>query len=168
MKSSALLVDAFERIRDAVHPAISGLSPEELGFRPGGASNSIGWLVWHLARVQDDHVAALREAEQVWTAGGWAERFALPLAVTDIGYGHSPQEVGMVTTNASLLAGYFEEVHDATVTYIEGLSDADLDRVVDERWNPPVTCSVRLVSVVADDLQHVGQAAYVRGILPIR
>jgi hypothetical protein len=27
---------------------------------------------------------------------------------------------------------------------------------------------VRLVSVIADDLQHVGQAAYVRGILQRR
>src|ERR1700761_7026780 len=111
MPDSDLLVDAFERIRDAVHPAISGLSPEELAFRPDSASNSIAWLVWHLTRVQDDHVAALHDAEQVWTAGGWLERFSLPLDPADIGFGHSPEEVAVVVADSRLLSGYFEDVH---------------------------------------------------------
>jgi uncharacterized damage-inducible protein DinB len=168
MPDSDLLVDAFERVRDAVHPAISGLSPEELAFRPDSASNSIAWLVWHLTRVQDDHVAALHDAEQVWTAGGWLERFSLPLDPADIGFGHSPEEVGVVVADARLLSGYFEDVHAATLDYVRNLSRDDLDRVVDTRWDPPVTCGARLVSVIADDLQHVGQAAYVRGVLQRR
>ena len=79
MASSDVLVDAFERIRDAVNPAVNGLSAEQLAFRPDGESNSIGWLVWHLTRIQDDHVAGLQGGEQVWTADGWSERFALPV-----------------------------------------------------------------------------------------
>ena len=143
MTSTELLVDAFERIRDAVHPAVNGLSRDELAFRPEDNSNSIAWLVWHLTRIQDDHVAGLDGREQVWTANGWAERFALSLDVSDTGYGHGPELVAMVT-------------------------DEDLSRVVDRSWDPPVTVRVRLVSVIADDLQHAGQAAYVRGILQQR
>ncbi len=79
MTSIDLLVDAFERVRDAVHPAVNGLSLEELTFRPDSESNSIAWLVWHLTRIQDDHVAGLDGDEQVWTGGGWAARFGLPL-----------------------------------------------------------------------------------------
>jgi hypothetical protein len=168
MNSSDLLADAFERIRDAVHPAVSGLTSEELAFRPDAESNSIAWLVWHLTRIQDDHIAGLDGDEQVWTSRGWAERFALPLDASDTGYGHGPEDVAAVTADDRLLTGYFEEVHEKTLRYVGSLTDSDLNRVIDKSWDPPVTVSVRIVSVIADDLQHVGQAAYVRGILQRR
>jgi hypothetical protein len=163
MTSTDLLVDAFERIRDAVHPAVNGLSTDDLAFRPEGGSNSIAWLVWHLTRIQDDHVAGLEGGEQVWIAEGWSDRFALPLDPTDTGYGHGPDDVAAVTADAELLLGYFESVHEKTLAYVSTLTDDDLSKVIDSSWDPPVTVSIRLVSVIADDLQHVGQAAYVRG-----
>ena len=165
MTSNDLLADAFERVRDAVHPAANGLSPEELAFRPDAESNSIAWLVWHLTRIQDDHVAGLRGSEQVWHAGGWAKRFDLPLDDADTGYGHGPEDVAAVVADSQMLLGYFEDVHQETQRFVASLGGADLDRVVDRDWDPPVTVAVRLVSVIADDLQHAGQAAYVRGIL---
>jgi hypothetical protein len=168
MTSSEILADAFERIRDAVHPAVNGLSPEELAYRPDPEANSIAWLVWHLTRIQDDHVAGLDGGEQVWKAGGWAERFALPLDDADTGYGHGPEDVAAVVADAQLLLGYFEDVHQRTQRFVGALAETDLDRVVDRDWDPPVTMSVRLVSVIADDLQHAGQAAYVRGMLQRR
>ena len=168
MTSTDLLVDTFERIRDAVHPAVNGLSADELAFRPDPESNSIAWLVWHLTRIQDSHVAGLTDSEQVWMANGWAERFSLPFDASDTGYGHDPDMVAAVTADASSLLGYFEDVHARTLEYVRSLSESDLSGVVDPGWDPPVTMSVRLVSVVADDLQHVGQAAYVRGILQRR
>jgi uncharacterized damage-inducible protein DinB len=165
MSSNELLVDAFERVRDAVHPAVNGLSADELTFRPDDGSNSIAWLVWHLTRIQDDHVAGLGGGEQVWTARDWDERFGLPLDPTDTGYGHDSDTVGVVVADAESLLGYYDEVHENTLAFVRGLGDDDLSRVVDRNWDPPVTVSVRLVSVIADDLQHAGQAAYVRGIL---
>ena len=80
MGTTDLLMDAFERIRDGVHPTANGLNVEELSFRPDVESNSIAWLVWHLTRIQDDHVAHLRGDSQRWLEAGWAERFALPPA----------------------------------------------------------------------------------------
>jgi uncharacterized damage-inducible protein DinB len=165
MTSADLLSDSFERIRDAVFPAVSGLSPDDLAFRPDEESNSIAWLVWHLTRIQDDHVADLNGTEQVWTAQGWVERYALPLDPADTGYGHGPEDVAAVRADAESLLGYFEEVHEKTQRFVNSLVDDELLRVVDQDWDPPVTVGIRLVSVIADDLQHVGQAAYVRGIL---
>jgi Protein of unknown function (DUF664) len=110
-------------------------------------------------------VAGLHGGEQVWKAGGWAKRFDLPLDDADTGYGHGPEDVAAVVADAQMLLGYFEDVHQRTQRYVAGLSEADLGRVVDRDWDPPVTVGVRLVSVIADDLQHAGQAAYVRGIL---
>jgi uncharacterized damage-inducible protein DinB len=169
MEAVGLLVDAFGRVRDTVHSAVGGLTGEQLNARLDPGANSIAWLVWHLTRVQDDHVAAVAGTEQVHTAAGWAGRFAFPFATTDIGYGHNSADVGAVRVDdAALLVGYYDAVHEQTLGYLRGLRGADLDRVVDEAWDPPVTLAVRLVSVVNDDLQHAGQAAFVRGVLSRR
>ena len=157
-----LLTDSFLRIRDLVAEVTTDLSPAAASFRPDPAANSIGWLVWHLSRVQDDHVAELAGVDQVWPR--WRDRFALPFEPDVIGYGHSSAEVAAVQVEAELLAAYHAEVHELTQRYLDSLTEAELQRVVDERWDPPVTVSVRLVSVVGDCLQHLGQASYVRGL----
>jgi len=165
MTSAELLVDAFGRVREVVHTVVDGLTPEQLAYRIADRANSIGWLVWHLTRVQDDHVAAAAGTEQVWTAAGWLERFGLPFDRHATGYGQGPDEVAAVRVmSPQVLTGYHDAVHDQTVRYVRGLTDGDLDRIVDQRWDPPVTLGVRLVSVIADDLQHAGQAAMVRGV----
>lgn len=165
MTMAEMLQDVFGRVRDIVHDVVEGSTPEELSTRVGGSANSIAWLVWHLTRVQDDHVAGVVGAEQVWTSKGWAPRFALPFAAEDTGYGHGPDEVAAVTADAGLLLGYHDAVCAATLDIVGTLVDADLERVVDEHWDPPVTMGVRLVSVIADVLQHAGQAAFVNGML---
>ena len=164
MTSTDLLTDAFGRIREAVHQAVDGLSRDELRFRVDEEANSIAWLVWHLTRIQDDHIADVAEVEQVWTAGGWVDRFALPLDRLDHGYGHSASQVAAVQADAELLTAYHDAVYEQTLRFLEGISDSDLPRIVDTRWDPPVTLAVRLVSVISDDLQHAGQAAFIRGI----
>jgi uncharacterized damage-inducible protein DinB len=165
MTATSVLNEAFGRVQSIAHGAVKDLTPEQLSSRPDDEGNSIAWLVWHLARVQDDHIADVAGVEQQWTSAGWNKRFELPLDDGDIGYGHSSEQVSVVHANADLLCDYLDAVQAATAQYIAGLEDADLDRIVDERWDPPVTLRVRLVSVLSDDLQHAGQAAYVRGLI---
>jgi hypothetical protein len=166
MDTADLLVDAFGRIRQAVHQAVDGVTAEGLAFRPDGEANSIAWLVWHLTRIQDDHLADVEGREQVWTKEGWFRRFALPLDPSDTGYGHTTDHVAALQIDSGeLLTGYYDAVHQETLRYLAGLRDPDLDRIVDRSWDPPVSLAVRLNSVLADDLQHAGQAAYVRGLL---
>lgn len=166
MEVGAIFADAFGRVREGVHAVLDGLSQEELDTRPGPEANAIGWLVWHIARIQDDHVADAAGREQTWHAGEWVERFALPLAPGDTGYGHTGEQAAQVSgIAASELRAYYDAVHAATLAYLQTVSAADLDRVVDTDWDPPVTLGVRLVSVVNDNQQHTGQAAYVRGLL---
>ncbi|HET6625690.1 MAG TPA: DinB family protein [Nocardioidaceae bacterium] len=165
MTGAELLVEAFGRIRESVHQVADGLSPEQLAFAVRPGANTIGWLLWHLARVQDDHIAEVAGTDQVWDTDGWADRFGLPFDTAATGFGQSPDEVAAVRVEADQLTGYYDAVHARTLDYVTALSDKDFDRVVDERWDPPVTLGVRLVSVVNDDTQHVGQAAFVRGVL---
>lgn len=160
-----MLTDAFDRVRQSVHRTVEDFPEKKLAARPDPGANSIAWLVWHLSRVQDDHVAEVAGSEQVYTAEGFEQRFGLPFGPEATGYGQSSEEVGAVAVGGGLLLEYHDAVHAATVAYLHRLGGADLDRVVDERFDPPVTLGVRLVSVVADDLQHAGQAAYLRGLL---
>jgi uncharacterized damage-inducible protein DinB len=166
MHSRDLLVDAYGRIRETLRPAVEGLSPEQLEYRPAPDANSVAWLAWHLTRIQDDHIAEVAGTEQLWTAEGWFDRFGLPFDPAATGYGFTSEQVAQVRgLTADLLLDYAAAVQARTVEFLRGLTDDNLDRVVDERWDPPVTLGVRLVSVLSDDLQHVGQAAYVRGSL---
>ncbi|WP_184503321.1 mycothiol transferase [Streptomyces botrytidirepellens] len=165
MKSADLLADAFGRVRDAVHETVEGLTTDDLAVRLDSGANSLAWLVWHLTRVQDDHIADAAGTEQSWTTDGWYERFGLPFSPAATGYGHRSRDVAKVHASADLLLGYHDAVYERTVDYVSGLRNADLDRIVDEAWTPPVTLGVRLISVIEDDMQHVGQAAFVRGAL---
>jgi hypothetical protein len=172
MTSAALLTDAFGRIRETVAEVADGLSPAQLAERLDPDANSIAWLIWHLTRVQDDHVAAAFGAEQAWACGSWAARFGLTAATREHGYGHTSAQVAAVTAAvcctpgpAKLLVDYHEAVHAQTISLVSAITDADLERVVDRRWTPPVTLAVRLVSVIDDDARHAGQAEFIRGIL---
>lgn len=166
MDVGALLIELYGRIPPLAAEAVAGLEPEQLALRPAPDANSIAWLVWHLARVQDHHVAEILDTPQVWTEGEWAARFDLDPDPSNTGYGHSPAEVAAVRPeSAAALTDYLAAVDARTRPMLERLTADDLDRVVDRRWDPPVTLGVRLVSVADDSLQHVGQAAYVRGLL---
>ena len=157
-----LLVDAFGRVRERVIDLTDRLTDDIATYRPDPEANSIAWLVWHLSRIQDDHVADLARVEQVWAE--WRERFGLPFSKWATGYGQGPKEVAAVRASGDLLGGYHQAVHDLTLRYLDGITAEELDRIVDTRWDPPVTAAVRLVSVVGDTMQHLGQAAYVRGL----
>ncbi len=161
-----LLQDGFDRVREIVDGAVDGLDPDRLSWRPHDTGNSIAWLTWHLTRISDDHFADAAGTPQVWVEQGWVDRFGLPFDPEATGYGHSSTEVDQVRVESGdLLRGYQHAVHEQNGRLLDGWDDAELDRVVDERWDPPVTLGVRLVSVLSDSLQHAGQARYVRGLL---
>ncbi|MEU7560501.1 mycothiol transferase [Streptomyces eurythermus] len=166
MHAKDILIDGYGRIREEVHAVLDGLGPDELHHRPAPDANTIAWLVWHLTRVQDDHIADAFDLDQVWLAQDWQKRFGLGLPRHDTGYGHTPAQVAkMRVESAGLLTGYYDAVHEQTLGVLRTLAAKDLERIVDERWDPPVSLGVRLVSVLSDDLQHVGQAAYLRGLV---
>ena len=161
-----LLHDGFNRVHEIVEGAVDGLDADRLTWRPHDKGNSIAWLVWHLTRIEDDHFADAAGTAQVWTEQGWVGRFGLPFDPQATGYGHSFSEVDQVRVDSGdLLRDYHAATHAQLGQLLEGWDDDDLEQVVDERWDPPVTLAVRLVSVLSDSLQHAGQARYVRGLL---
>ncbi|MCB7135554.1 mycothiol transferase [Cellulosimicrobium marinum] len=165
MDARDVLEDLFGRIGPTATRAVEGLDEDALTARVDPEANTIAWLAWHLARGQDVQVAAAVGRDEVWTRDGWADRFGLPFDDAASGYGQSADEVAQVRASDDVLLGYVHAVQVETADVLASLADTDLDRVVDDAWDPPVTLGVRLVSVAVDCLEHAGQAAYLRGVL---
>lgn len=146
--------------------AVKGLSPEALNAHPGGHPNSIAWLLC----TPDDRwtwqLSALNGQPQVWEAQGFRERFNLGELGDTMGYGHTAEQArSIVVEDSVLLVEYLVATGEALAAYAQTLSEADLSEIIDRSWTPAVTRGVRLVSMIDDAAQHVGQAAYVAGIL---
>ncbi len=166
MDVGGVLVELYGRVPELARGAVEGLDVAALVARPGPDANPIGWLVWHVARVQDHHLSGVMDADQIWVTADWASTFGLDADPSNTGYDHDAAAVERVQPDgADALIGYLDAVSARTASYLAGLTDEDLDRIVDQRWDPPVTLGVRLVSVADDALQHLGQAAYARGLL---
>lgn len=170
MNTSELLADGYSRIHRGVHMSLEGLTAEQLTYRPGPEANTIAWLVWHLARVQDHHLSDMAGREQAWIADGWHEKFGKPADPEETGQRYTADQVAAIRPGSpQLLVDYFDAVYARSLEYIKGLSDADLDQELDEpQWTPRPTVGVRLVSVIGDNMQHAGQASYLRGLIENR
>ena len=169
MTNAEMLIDAYNRIHSIAHRAVSELSENELAMQIEDGTNSIAWLDWHLSRVQDDHIAAAMGDEQIWAGPGWHDRSGLPFDAAATGRGHGPEEIAALGAVAGrFIVEYHDAVHTRSLRYLSNLTDHELERIVDESWDPPVSLGVRLVSVLSDNLQHAGQALFVRGVLERR
>ncbi|MBT8213514.1 MAG: DUF664 domain-containing protein [Acidimicrobiia bacterium] len=166
MEFGDLFTDAFARVRDSVTAAVGGLTIEQATYRPDPDANSVAWLVWHLTRVQDSHVSELAGRDQEWVTGEWNVRFGTASEATNTGYGHTSQQVAEVVPDAvETLSHYHQAVFARTGNYLGGIDAPELERIIDRSYEPPVSVGVRLVSVVNDNMQHAGQAGYVRGMV---
>jgi uncharacterized damage-inducible protein DinB len=165
MSTTELYADAIRRADADLRRALDDLSNEDLKSQPaGGGSNPIGWLVWHLTRTRDNISSSISGDTSVWEAGGWAARFGMEGELPRF----APADVHLFDPkDPETLLGYFDAVAEKSLTIVEGLTDADMSRMV-ESTNPgrpaqPVTS--RLGVIINDNIQHVGQIAYLRGLI---
>ena len=165
MNTSEVFLEAFGRIRELVRVSVEGADPRGLSYRPEPGANSIAWLAWHLTRIQDEHLSDAAGIEQAWVTDGWSGRFGMEPDPHNTGRGHGPDEVAAIPSDPELLIAHHEAVADRSAAYLQTIDDAELDRIVDRSYDPPVTVGVRLVSVISDNIQHAGQARYLRGII---
>jgi len=164
MDTSTLLDEAFRRIPELVRGSCEGLGVSDLLYRPEPGANSIAWLVWHLSRVQDHHVAEIAGAEQVWADPVWVEMTGIERDISATGFGDTPEHVAaVIPLSSAALVAYNAAVTKHTLEYLAEIDGPDLDRIIDDSYDPPVSVGVRLVSVISDSLQHAGQARYLRG-----
>ncbi|HEY7166615.1 MAG TPA: DinB family protein [Candidatus Binatia bacterium] len=166
MESAGLVLDALGRVREMVREALKDLSADELLAPP---KPHIAWLTWHIARVQDANFSGLIAKPQLWISGGWHARFRMPPDPKDYGSGHrqTPAQVDAFTvTDKGLLLGYHDAVFARTKEYLSTVTNADLNRVLNEpQYQPLPTLSIRLASVINCNTRHAGQIEYLRGLV---
>ncbi len=170
MKWQDLIIDGYGRVLEALVPALKGLSQGELDRQPKADCNSIGWIAWHLTRGQDAQIADLMGEEQIWVKDKWYLKFNRPVDAEDTGYRHTTAQVAAFKSPAPrVLVDYYRGTLEQSKRYISALSLAELDRQLDEPWFKPIpTVGVRVVSIMADGLQHSGEIEYLRGLIKSR
>ena len=168
MKWQQLITDIYERILQELEHALDGLTVDDLNQQPCPDCNSIGWLTWHLTRVQDMISADLLGEGQLWTKDNWYAKFNRTFDPMDAGIGHSIADVvAFRAPDASTLLEYHRAVLEQSKRYITSkLSEAELNREFDNPIFSTIT-NVRtmLMRLINDNMQHLGQVAYVRGML---
>ena len=163
MHDLELLRDGFTRVADDLPQLVAGRSAEQLLWQPAPQANHIAWLAWHIGRCEDAQVAALAGVPEVYS-DGFCRRFNLPYPETDIGYGQDANQMRAFTlSDPGLLVCYYAAVHGQTLRILDSLDAGDLERILDDPYQ--VSVGVRLVSVLNDVTQHLGQIAYLRGLL---
>ena len=147
--------------------ALAGLTAEELCWRPDPDCNPMGWLMWHLTRVQDNHLAAMRGEEHAWVTERWYERFGRSADPADRGRGHTSEQVAAFRApDVETLVDYYRAVRAHADAFLDGLSEEQLERPVPNlSGDGTVPMRVRLEMALVDSLQHSGQIAYLRGLL---
>jgi len=167
MEWNEFVVDIFNRMSQMLTRVLTGLTQTELDKQPSSDGNSIGWLVWHLTRVQDNFISGLLSAEPIWVRDKWYQKFNRPPNPKESGFGHSQQDVASFRSpEADVLLGYHQAVLEQTREYVANMSRDDLNQQLDDpRFPTPPTIGIRMSMVINDNLQHVGQAAYLRGLL---
>ena len=168
METKQFVATLLSRLPRTLHVALDGITAEQLAYRPGDQSNSIGWLVWHLSRIQDRIVSNLVGQEQAWVSDGWHAKFGRAADAADTGMGVAPDEAhSLRLESADPLLAYYDAVAKRSLEYLSGLTPADLDLVIDAS-NPETTVGFRLAVCILDNVQHAGQAAYLRGLIENR
>ena len=166
MDARDVLSEAASRPAAEAKALVDALPAGGLNAHAGGHTNSIAWLLWHAGRQMDAQLAQLNGEPQVWHSQGFESRSNLGELGDTVGYGHTAEQArAIVVEDAALLVEYLGAATAALSEYIAGLSETDLDDVIDTSWTPHVTRGVRLVSMIDDATQHMGQAAYAAGIL---
>ena len=162
MIATDILIDGFTRVYDSLHRMLPDLSEAELAQEP---HPSMGWLAWRLSRVIDNNASRLAGKEQLWVAAGWGERFGMTPSSYDFGRSaaHSREQVHTFRASAELLLAYHEAVYARMKTYLSALSPEELARQIDiERYQPPPTVAVRLISVLENAMNNQGQISYLK------
>jgi len=170
MTIAEVLIDALSRSRERFDRALADVTLEQANTPPvpdiAPRTNSLTWLAWHTAREIDLQVSTLTGTEALWTAGGFKERFALPLPDDTEDWHHTPEQAALVRVDdLTVLTDYLDAAYALIRGYLAGLTTASLDDVVDRAWDPPVTRASRLASIIDDAAQHSGQAVYSHRLL---
>ena len=163
MTLDEFIVDALAREQELLLEAVQDLTPDELGWRAGPEANPIGWILWHMIRVEDMWFQFfVQRKTEIWERDGWNETFGLP--TRDNGFGHTQEQVAdFPVLDLAALLRYGEAVRQATLEYLETLGPEDY-AVVPREQRPEMSVGVIFRQIIGEVYQHQGHIAYLKGL----
>jgi hypothetical protein len=168
MKWQKLVLDSFLKQEKELEKVVEGLTEDDLSRQPAPDCNSIGWLVWHVIRSVDRNMSPVIGDEQLWLSAKWHARFGREPDPGETGYGHTAEQAKMFRSpDANTVVEYSKAIMAKSADYFNRkLTDSDLAREV---YNPTLkitrTVEETIVAEIWHSMHHLGQAAYVRGLL---
>ena len=109
---------------------LAKLPEAHLRTRPHPGVNTIAWLLWHSARIEDVAVNRFLADRPQVLDDGWFERLAV--GRRDVGTGMSDAEVDELSAGIDLqaLRGYWDATSARTLALVETLRGSDLEATV--------------------------------------
>ena len=156
------LIEVFGDLKNT----LDGLDEYELHWRPTLESNSIDWIVWHMARTEDYWInSRICGRETVWGGQGWRERVGV--FVEGTGYGQTLEQIrAMPKLDVSVVVEYYGAVRRRTVEFFtDEMEEEDLARVLGMIGAQPITVAGALGHLLAELGEHLGQVDYIRGMI---
>jgi uncharacterized damage-inducible protein DinB len=157
------ITDALEKENGFLIDALDGLTADEMSWQPAPDANSIGWILWHMVRVEDMWIQFFAQFQtELWEAEGWHEKFGLP--TRDNGFGHTTEQVNNFPgVDLEQFLQYRAAVRASTLAYLDTLSPDDMETVPRER-RPEMSLGAMFRQIIGEMYQHVGHIAYLRGL----
>ena len=165
MEAGEILANLLKQNREMIEMALDGLSEEELYKQPNNQCNSIGWLLWHLARSEDGLVSEMDQSPEIWTEQGINEKFGMDAEET--GEGQRPEEISAFRApSIDDLKSYWHAAEEKASSYLASLGPADMDREMPALAGEGTTeLATYANDTLNEALVHGGQIAYLRGML---
>jgi hypothetical protein len=166
MDSGKLLREVLDRNEHYLLTGFDQLTDAELRDPVAAGANPIGWLMWHVARVQDRAVAGMTGVDQLWIRDGWHAKFGKGTDPEERGNGDTPEQVAaFAAPSAALLLAYYAAVRAFVNDFLDTLDADDPERLVPGHGNAMVPLASRVSGLLIEAVQHTGQIAYARGIV---
>ena len=167
MKWQQMMAEVYRNMFSELEKVLDRLTTEDLHKRPSPGANPISWLCWHTIRSCDRLLGDAVLGEQLWIKDGWYKKFNRRPDFNETGKGFTDAQVdALKIPDIKTLLEYEKAVKEPLLRYIENLTEKELDREVPASWEPGTTSRVssRLSGTILN-LQHLGAAEYVRGII---
>ena len=163
MTLNEFIEDAFEKEMGFLIEAVNDLTPEELSWRAGPEANPVGWILWHMLRVEDMWFQFfIQRKPEIWERDGWNDTFSLP--TRDNGFGHTQEQVSTFPSlDRDELMRYGVAVRAETLEYLKGLGPDDFN-VVPREQRPEMSVGAIFRQVVGELYQHQGHISYLKGL----
>ena len=164
MTLNDFIEDAFRVEHEFLMEAVQDLTSEELAWRPGPEANPMGWILWHMLRVEDMWFQFfIQRQTEIWEKDGWNEKFGMP--TRDNGFGHTQEQVdNFPVLDLAELLRYGDSVRAETLAYLKGLLPEDFD-VVPREQRPEMSVGAIFRQVIGEVYQHQGHIAYLKGLV---